>query len=247
MTAKSIKDLTVIIPAYNERQRIETTLQKVIFYLREHGYTFEVLVIDDGSTDGTRETVSSLSDACPELKLHCHESNQGKGQAVKTGISKAGRSFCLLMDADNSTDIAELGKMAEKVEQGYSVVVASRHLPGSKIVHPQPLVRRCLGAGYRSLCRTLFGINGSDFNCGFKVYETAIAKTVFAKARMKDWTFDIEIFCFLKEAGVSVAEVPVQWLHCEKPSNLKPFQAAFSSLLSLTQIKKNLMRSHEPR
>ena len=236
-------DLSVIVPAYNEEKHIERTVRKAVEFLRENCYSFEVLVIDDGSSDGTLQKSEALRGDYPELKVLRHAINQGKGEAVKTGILQAARVYCLLMDADNSTDISELLKLQEKVTKECPVVVATRYSPGSHIVHPQPLLRRWLGTGYRFLCRFLFKIRGSDFNCGFKIYRTDIAKEVFAKVKMKDWSYDVEVFCRLKCMGVSVAEVPVEWTHFDKPSHASPFVTAYRTFHSLWILKRVLEQS----
>jgi dolichyl-phosphate beta-glucosyltransferase len=140
------------------------------------------------------------------------------------------------MDADHSTPIQAWSDFRKQLDQGARVVIASRHLPDSKIVVPQPLSRRVLGAGYRWLCRRLFGLRVSDFNCGFKAYDSRLAKEIYQEARMKDWTFDVEIFCLLKERHVQVAEVPVSWSHSEKKTRIKPFSTALKTLASLKAL-----------
>ena len=142
------------------------------------------------------------------------------------------------MDADYSTSIEEWEKFEPKFQNGARAIIASRHLPGSEIISPQPWVRRILGRGYRFLCRRWFNISVSDFNCGFKAYETSMAKAIYERTTMRDWTFDLEIFCLLKERGVPVHEVPVKWRHGEKKSQIRPFKTAFKTLVSLLKLKQ---------
>ena len=231
------KKLSVIIPAYNEEDRIRATIGEVAGYLSGRGYEFEIIVVDDGSTDGTAREVLSLDGAHPQVRFFHRPQNLGKGETVKEGIGYARLPLCLFMDADNATRIEEWDKFEKEFEKGARVVVASRHLAGSRIVHPQPAIRRYLGAGYRAICRAFFGLRVSDFNCGFKAYETGVAKAVYQKVAMRDWSFDTEVFCLLKRERVAVSEVPVQWEHREKKSNLKPVVTAFKTLRSIIALK----------
>jgi dolichyl-phosphate beta-glucosyltransferase len=232
------KQLSVIIPAFNEEDHITDVLTEVAEFLQNHSYKFEILVIDDGSRDQTALMVSSLKGLYPQIQLIPHELNRGKGEAVRTGIRHARYRLLLFMDADNSTRINEWEKCEGLFEKGALVVVGSRHMNDSNIVHPQPLIRRILGTGYRILCRFLFGVWVSDFNCGFKAYETELAKKVYDKVRMRDWTFDVEVFCLLKKEGISVQEIPVRWEHRHKDVRIAPLQTAVKSLKSLKLLKK---------
>jgi len=206
-------EVSVIIPAYNEEESIAKTLKESANYLKRRGDDFEIIVVNDGSTDETADILASLNDRVPHLKTITHLKRQGKGEAVKNGVREARFRYCLFMDADSSTPIEEWEKFEPLFRNGTRVAVASRHLPASKIVNPQPWIRTVLGAGYRFLCRRWFELTVSDFNCGFKAYETELAKTIYDRTTMKDWTFDVEVFCILKELGITAAEVPVLSWH----------------------------------
>lgn len=233
------RQLSVIIPAYNEQNYIEGTVREVAAALRERQIEFEVLVVNDGSRDATADIVRSLNLDFPQVRLWEQPENRGKGEAVKEGIRLARYPLCLFMDADNATRISEWGAFEARFQEGYPCVIASRHLRESVIVKPQPWTRRFLGTGYRILCRFLFGIRVSDFNCGFKAYETELARKIFPQVTMRDWTFDVEVFIRLKRLGVRFAEVPVRWTD-RKPqdSSIKPWQTAWRSLISLCRLKK---------
>ena len=230
----------MIVPAYNEGERIAQTLTEIAEYLKSAGYAFEILTLNDGSSDATAQKVREAASRYPEIRLIDRKKNLGKGTTVKEGIAEAKYSYCLMMDADNSTPIREWDKFEKRFDEGFKVVIASRHLTGSKILTPQPWMRRTLGTGYRILCRALFGLKCSDFNCGFKAYETPIAKEIYAQSLMRDWTFDVEIFCLLKRRGTGFAEVPVSWTHYGKPSHLSPLKTAFKSLESLFQLRQRM-------
>ncbi len=232
------KELSIIIPAYNEETHIRATLLDVGAYFRRKGYRFEILVVDDGSTDETRALAEDAAKQCPEVRIVRQPENRGKGEAVKRGIREAVYGLCLFMDADNSTTVHEWDKFESFFESGSRAVIASRHLPGSQIEHPQPFMRRWLGSGYRTLCRALFAVNPSDFNCGFKAYETEAAKKVFGEAVMRDWTFDAEIFCLMKKYGIPFDEVPVRWSHFDKASHSSPLTTARRTLKSVFRLKR---------
>lgn len=232
------KEISVILPAFNEEERIEETVSSVVEYFRAKRYVFEVIVVDDGSTDSTRDKALALAARVPEVKPIHFEKNLGKGQAVKAGVRAARYATCLFMDADNATSIREWDKFEPLFASGAKAVVASRRLPGSRIERPQPLTRRVLGGVYRLLCRSSFGLTASDFNCGFKAYETALAKKIYEKVQLSDWAFDTEVFCLLKKERVRVEEVPVAWKHCAKASALAPLRSGFQTLGSLGRLKK---------
>ena len=232
------KELSVIVPAYNEEAKIAATLENIAAYLRTKGYRFEVVVVNDGSTDGTVSQVHSISQKFPEILLIDRRQNVGKGRTVKEGMAAARYEYCLFMDADDSTSIVEWDKFEPLFEAGQKVVVASRHLQGSRILHPQPWTRRFLGGGYRVICRGLLGLKASDFNCGFKAYRREVAQSIYPGVQMTDWTFDVEVFCALKRKGIAFAEVPVAWSHSSKKSGLPPVRTAFRSLQSLARLQR---------
>ena len=153
------KELTVIIPAYNEEAAILGTLREIAPYFSGAGYRFEVLVVNDGSTDATLEKTKQAAAEHAEIRFLNMPQNSGKGEAVKEGVRHAAYPYCLFMDADNSTRIAEWRKFESAFDAGARAVVGSRRLPGSVIARPQPWIRRFLGGGYRVLCRLLFGLS----------------------------------------------------------------------------------------
>jgi len=231
------KELSVILPVYNEAQRLKGTLLEILDYLRLKRYRFEILIVDDGSTDATVSIASLLEKDNPEIQLIRRAKNSGKGQAVKEGIEKAGYSYCLFMDADNSTSIREWDQFENFFEKGYQVVIGSRHLPGSRVVYPQPWPRRFLGTGYRFLCRHLLDLRLSDINCGFKAYETSLAKSIYARVQARDWTFDAEVFCLLRDDRIPSAEVPIHWEHREKKAKAPAAKTVWDTFRNLLDIR----------
>lgn len=236
-----VKGLSVVVPAYNEEESIGQTLADVIKHLRRKKYPWELIVVDDGSSDATAAQVQQLAVEGPEIRLIRLPENHGKGEAVKRGIVQARQPHCLFMDADNATSITEWDEFERRFADGFQAVIATRHHPRSQITFPQPWPRRMLGAGYRFLCRQMFGLKNSDFNCGFKAYETALAQRIYAQNKMNDWTFDIEALIRMRKEKAAVAEVPVRWAHHPKKSALGPFRTAFKTFRSLWRLKRELL------
>lgn len=231
------RSLSIVIPAYNEAETIEETLREALDYFEDKDFLFEMVVVDDGSSDATKKIVTSLGKLYPQIRLIPHEKNLGKGQSIKDGIQAAKYSLCLCMDADNSFPVQDWEKFEERLREGSQVVIGSRHLPDSQIDCPQPYLRRLLGAGYRALCRSLLGLRVSDINCGFKAYRTDIAKKIYSQIRSKDWTFDAEALFLLNRVGIILDEVPVRCRHRDKKIRISPLITALRTLKSLLRLK----------
>lgn len=234
-------ELSVIIPAYNEEKSISGTLTQVYEYLSAKKYRFEIIVVNDGSMDQTKQKVDEFLQSRKEVRLIDLRQNGGKGTALKKGMATVHHRLVLFMDADNATKISEWDKFERYFNEGVQVVVGSRHLPGARIIYPQPWFRRFMGAGYRILSRFLFGLHVSDFNCGFKAYQTDIAQRIYSQLIMTDWTFDIEVFCLLRKEGIAVSEVPVSWSHVDKTSHKRVLSIAFKSFFSLLRLKRKFI------
>lgn len=229
------KELSVVVPIYNEERLLAATLRETASYLRDRQYRFELLAVDDGSRDRSADIVRRLAEEFPEIRLIRLEKNRGKGEALKRGFAEARYAISLFMDADNSTSIKEWPAFEAAFEAGSQAVVGSRRRAGARIEVPQPAVRRFLGTGYRLLCRGLFGIPATDLNCGFKAYRTPLAKKLFGEMGSRDWVFDVELFCLLKKYGVAFSEVPVAWRH-EQKHPLPTFEALRAAAVTLKSI-----------
>jgi glycosyltransferase involved in cell wall biosynthesis len=235
-----LKELSVIIPMYNEARKIQQTISTTAKVLLDLGYQFEIMIINDGSNDESPGRAGQMSLQFPQVRVYNNQINLGKGKAVKEGMLYAKFPYVLFLDADNSTSMGEWEKFEKEFDKGARAVIASRHLPESKILRPQPFGRRFFGAGYRWIGRNWFGVRVSDFNCGFKAFETPLAKEVFAQVEMNDWTFDLEVLCRLKQAGVTPHEVPVTWMHEEKFSHAKLLPTIRKTLKSLLRLRRIL-------
>ncbi len=233
--------LSIIIPAYNEASNIGATLAEVAEYLKGKDYSYEVIVIDDGSSDDTISTAKEKKNDLNSLRIISSKPNRGKGYVVREAMLDSSGKYVMFMDADNSTSIKELDAFLPYLEEGYDAVIGSRRLKESDVVVPESIMRVCLGNIYILLSKIFLGSKVSDFNCGFKAYNRCTARKVFSLQRMKDWSFDTEIIFLLTKFGMKIKEVPVRWAH-KADSKVKPLQAGIASFLSLIKIKINDLR-----
>jgi len=204
-------DVSIVIPAYNEERRIGPTLAAVHAHFAARGRPFEIVVVDDGSRDGTSAAVTSFAAGRPEVSLVRHAANRGKGGAVRTGVLAARGDTVLVTDADLSTPIAEYDRLRAVLDGGTDVVIASRGLPGSRIVVPQPWYRRRIGRVFPLLVRLLVTRAFVDTQCGFKLYRRAAAAALFEPLRHEGFAFDVEVLVRALKRGMRVREEAVEW------------------------------------
>jgi len=230
--------LSVIIPAYNEAERLPLTLIDVDRHLAEQEYSYEIIVVISHSSDHTVEMVKRFASFLPNLKYIALSENRGKGFAVKTGMLAAKGSYCLYMDADNSTAVIEFNKMLPYLrgtkDEKYDVVIGSRLLPGSRVSPPMSLSRR-LTSGISRIFIKLFGVRGfTDTQCGFKAFSGETARSLFEAISTDGWLFDVELLALAKKKGLAVREIPVFWTH--SPSSRVNVSQHFRSFKELMRI-----------
>jgi dolichyl-phosphate beta-glucosyltransferase len=207
--------ISVVIPAYNEVERIPATLRRVREYLDGCGEEYEVIVVDDGSTDDTVAFVAGAAGGWAQLSVHSLGSNQGKGAAVRAGMLRARGELRLFSDADLSTPIEELPRLRERLRGRCTVAIASRAVPGSTIDVHQPGRREMMGRAYNRLVQLLVLPGLHDTQCGFKLFTAEAASTCFEPLRTAGFGFDAEVLVRARRRGWEVAEVPVRWSHRE--------------------------------
>lgn len=205
-------DLSIVIPVYNEADRLAPSLSQVAGFLSSRPEAVEVVIVDDGSDDGTEARARQAAAALGlKLSLIRHGQNRGKGFAVRTGMLAARGRAVLFTDADLSVPISALDPFLARLEAGADVVIGSRRVPGAKIVRHQPPLRERLGTVFRDLA-SLFVVAGvSDFTCGFKLFRHEAAQAVFPLQRLAGWGFDVEVLLIARRMGLVVAEEPVEW------------------------------------
>jgi dolichyl-phosphate beta-glucosyltransferase len=205
----SAPDLSVVIPAYNEAERLPPTLERVLRYLRARGGTYEIVVVDDGSRDRTAERARAA--AGEDLRVLANEGNRGKGYSVRRGMLAAHGARRLMTDADLSTPIEDLERLAARLDQGYDVAIGSRALPDSNVEIRQPWYRENMGRVFNGAVRLLALPGLKDTQCGFKLFTAAAAEAAFSRARLDGFSFDVESLFLARRLGFRIAEVPVTW------------------------------------
>jgi dolichyl-phosphate beta-glucosyltransferase len=227
-----VRRLSIIIPSFNEVDRIGQTLTYIRNYLATQTYEVEVLVIDDGSTDGTSAVVDSLRwPATSVLRL---DRNRGKGYAVGYGMQHADAEYMLFCDADNATPFEQIERFWPVIERA-DVVIGSRYVEGSEIVLRQPFIRRLGARVGNALVRLLLLPEWKDTQCGFKLFRRDAARAIFAKQTIFGWGFDIEVLHIASCLGLEVAQVPVDWFdgRGSKVHSAGTFLAVFLELLTI--------------
>ena len=203
--------LTLLIPAYNESRRIAASLRAMDAYLTGCPFSSEILIVDDGSSDATstvaREAAVGL--ATP-IRYVAYTRNRGKGYALKVGFDAARGQRILFTDSDLSTPIRETGRMMEKLDAGYEIVIGTRKSTEAVIAVHQPLLRELMGKAFTFLVRQ-FLVDVSDVTCGFKAFEATAGRHLFSLSRVSDWSFDAEILFLAQRESRKLVEVPVYW------------------------------------
>jgi len=204
--------LSVVIPAYNEAGRLDSTLEQVIAYLNEQPYAAEVLVVDDGSSDGTAELAGELLEGRAAHQVLVNEGNRGMGYSVRRGILQARGERRLFSDADLSTPIEHTGELLAALESGADIAIGSRVIEGSDIEVHQSFIRENAGKTFSVVQRALLGTGIKDTQCGFKMFTRGAAQAVFPHQTLDRWAFDAELLFVAQRLGLEIAEVPVRWI-----------------------------------
>lgn len=205
-------EISVIIPAYNERERLPQTLELVSHYLRSLPYASEIIVVDDGSRDGTEQVVIELAKTIPNLFLVSNDRNHGKGFSVRHGMLEARGRIALFTDADLSAPIEESQKLFAALETA-DVAIGSRALNRRLIEIHQSRWRELAGILFNLIVRLLTGLPFEDTQCGFKAFAMPESRIIFEQQRIEDFGFDPEILFLARRHGLRIVEVPVRWSH----------------------------------
>lgn len=232
--------LSVVVPAYNEEARVGPTVRRIIEYCREAEPEYELLIVDDGSSDRTAAVAREAAAGDPRVQLIELGSNRGKGAAVRTGMLASHGSQVLFSDADLATPIEEVVKLQARLADGHEIAIASRGLPDSRIEVRQHPVRELMGRSFNLMVRalTLGGIR--DTQCGFKLFTRAAADDLFSQASIDGFAFDVEIL-WLARGHYRIAEVPVIWRHIEE-SKVSAGTDAARMFVDLVRIRLKHLR-----
>jgi dolichyl-phosphate beta-glucosyltransferase len=237
----TVPDLSVVIPAYNEQTRLEPTVRAAVDYFRSVGGPFEVIVVDDGSQDGTSALARRLSDQLPEVHLIRLAANHGKGYAVRSGVMNARGRTVLFADADGATPFAEIERLQAALEAGADVAIGSRGLDAQGVKVQAKLYRHVIGRIFHALVETLTVSDIRDTQCGFKLFRAPVAHDLFSRMRMNGFSFDVELLVMAKRRAYRVAEVPVNWTH-QPGSKVRLTVDSLHMATDLVRIRMHSMR-----
>lgn len=227
--------LTIVIPAWNEEQRLPGTLEQITAYLDQQSYAAEVLVVENGSTDRTTEVAEAFAARFAYIRvLH---SPQGKGAAVKMGMLAGRGAYLYVCDTDLAVPIEEIAKFLPPQISEYDVAIASREAPGARRYN-EPFYRHLMGRVYNIIAQLIVVPGIKDTQCGFKCFNRQAARAIFSVQVMSGWGFDVEVLFIARRWGHRVVEVPVNWYY-GKGSRISPVKDSLRMLGELWQVRRN--------
>ncbi|MGY1779815.1 glycosyltransferase [Geodermatophilus sp. SYSU D01036] len=231
-------DLEIAIPAFNEAARLPRTLERTVQYLLDQPWSSRIVVVDNGSCDGTADVVRAQArqgdGRIPIALVGC--ARPGKGAAVRRALLSSRSRFVGFFDADLATPVETLATTMDHLERGAAAVIASRHTPGSEFVQAQPAGRRLGGAAFRLMARTVVrGVH--DTQCGFKFFERHAVTHALVTCRDTGFAFDVELLHRLQQAGREIVEVPVAWSHAGE-SSFSPWRDGIASFGAVWHVRR---------
>ena len=232
--------VSVVIPAYNEEKRLPHTLRAVSTYLKKQPYTWEIAVVNDGSSDGTAKLVQSFTQEDPRISLLEYGQNRGKGYAVRFGMTHVQGDVRVFMDADNSTTIDHLEKFLPILQSGYDVVIGSRDIAGATIRVHQSKIKEILG-DLGNLWIQLWAVSGiKDTQAGFKVFTKKASDDVFPYLTIDRWGFDVEALAVARMRGYNISEQPIRWVN--DPNSKVSASAYLEVLTEVVEVRMNMLK-----
>ncbi len=231
--------LSVVIPVYNEERSVVEAIRRVDAYRRIKGQEWEILIVNDGSTDKTRVLAENFiqSSGLTHARVLSYDKNRGKGFAVRTGVLASAGRFVLLTDADLSSPIKEVDKLIRSMEYGAAVAIGSRAIREKDGDVQQSFKRIVSGRIFNYLVRFLVLPGIRDTQCGFKCFTRDCARTIFSVQKLDGFSFDVEALYLARKKGYKINEVPVMWRQGER-SSVSLFRDSFRMLADLFKIKK---------
>jgi dolichyl-phosphate beta-glucosyltransferase len=228
--------LSIVVPCYNEEERLPHTVEQIERYLNGKNVEYELILVDDGSADGTRMVMDAAAARNRLVRLEALPRNRGKGRALAEGVAVAKGSEILVTDADLSTPIEELPKLQAELEKGAGVAIASRALRDSRVEVSQPIYRVLMGKAFNLLVQAVLLPGIWDTQCGFKLFRADVAHEAFAELTTDGFGYDPEVLYRAKKRGVRIAEVPVVWRN-SAPTKVSPIKSSLDMFGHVLRIR----------
>lgn len=228
--------LSIIIPAYNEEDRLPKTLEQAFNFLKQQSYEAEILVVENGSQDRTYQIAVEYAAEHPDISV-IQETSRGKGLAVKRGMLEARGEFRFMCDADLSMPVDEISKFLPPKLEGYDVAIASREASGA-IRYNEPAYRHWGGRVVNAMIRVMALPGLHDTQCGFKCFKAEVAKDLFGCQTLTGWSFDVEILYIARLRGYKIVEVPISW-YFDPETKLNAVQDTFKMFNDVRQVRRN--------
>ncbi|MCU1286023.1 MAG: glycosyl transferase, family 2 [Acidobacteriales bacterium] len=227
---------SIVIPAYNESQRIVESLDKILAYIADQRWDAEIIIVNDGSRDNTADIIRRYMRDYPNVRLLENPGNRGKGYSVRHGMMEAKGDIMLLTDADLSAPIYEAPKLFDALSQGADIAIGSRWKDRRSQTVRQPVYRQITGRIFNALLRTILGLPLKDTQCGFKAFTRRAAESVFPPQIVERWGYDAEILFLGKKFKFKIAEVPVEWAN-DLRSKINPIRDGFSIVWDMVRVR----------
>jgi dolichyl-phosphate beta-glucosyltransferase len=229
--------ISIVIPAYNEANRLMESLDRIVTFMDAQHPDYEIVVVDDGSTDVTATLVRERIARYPKLRLEAYPNNRGKGYAIRYGVERARGEIILFSDADLSTPIDELDKLLPLLHAGNDIVIGTRAHPESDVRVRQPFYRDRGGKLFNRIVRFMLLPDLNDTQCGFKLFRSATVLPLFSELYVNRFAFDVELLYLAAQRGLRIAEVPVIWIN--SPDSRVRFTQGLAAFAELWRIRRH--------
>jgi len=239
--------LSLVIPAYNEAERLPATFQRIQEHRRLWNYSYEIIIVVEPSEDGTLALAENAAKSASQLVVLTHHERRGKGFAVRSGILHAKGDFIFFTDADLSTPLEDLDASLKRlrIDRSVDMIVGNRQHPKTRILMRQNRSREWMGKIFNRIAQTTTGLNIRDTQCGFKGFRHRAAKEIFGRQRIDGFSFDVEVLLLAQAMGFSTLEVPVQWTN-SPTSRVRVFHDSIGMLCELFWVRRLVKRTmHE--
>lgn len=236
-----IKDtpfLSIVIPTYNEESIIASTLSKIREFLNKRNYIYEIIIVDDGSTDSTVRIIEGVRRSNLQVRILMNNINRGKGFSVKRGILEAKGRYILFTDADLPVDIRELDKALGYLQGEFDIVIASRRLEDSEGIGRESSIRKCARFILSIIANIFICKHITDSQCGFKCFTRFSARKIFSSLSINSYGFDLEVLFIANKFLYKIKEIPARWI-CRDTSKVKLFRDGVGILKDLMKIRIN--------